>query len=437
MPVRSFRPFRHRGYLLVWVGALVSNIGTWMETTALSYFVADTSSAGASGLVAAAGFVPTALLAPLGGAWADRFDRRRIIAVSNTLFGLVSVAVALLVSTGHATPGRLAVLSLLGGCMSAVSWPAFQALLPDLVPADDLVAAIGLSSTQWNLGRIVGPSAAAVAIALGGVATALWINAASFVAVIVTVLAAPVPRRAGVRRRVLVAMRDAYRFARVTSSVRAMVPLMVLIVLFGSPFLGLVAQMATNVFGADQSGTSLLVTAQGIGAVTAGASMGSLSARFGVGRVLLTAGALLVPAHVLYGLAPTIVVAVPAVAVAGGCYMASLSSCASITQRAASADMRGRAMMVNNIVLGAAYPVGVLAQGVLADVASLRAVTVGAGVVLGVAMLAVVAGRGPTTVMALLDGSDGVGEMWDSGERDRQGGVAASDAAGARARRRS
>ena len=83
MPVRSFSPFRHRGYLLVWVGALVSNIGTWMETTALSYFVADTSSAGASGLVAAAGFIPTALLAPLGGAWADRFDRRRIIAVSN------------------------------------------------------------------------------------------------------------------------------------------------------------------------------------------------------------------------------------------------------------------------------------------------------------------------------------------------------------------
>ena len=80
MVARSFAPFRHRGFLLVWAGALVSNIGTWMETTALSYYVADTSSAGASGLVAAAGFMPTALLGPVGGAMADRFDRRKVIA---------------------------------------------------------------------------------------------------------------------------------------------------------------------------------------------------------------------------------------------------------------------------------------------------------------------------------------------------------------------
>ena len=405
MALKSFAPFRHRGYLLVWSGALISNIGTWMETTALSYYVANTSSAAASGLVAAAGFVPTALLGPLGGAWADRFDRRKVIALANAAFAVVAATVATLVATGHATPARLAVLSLLGGCMSAMSWPSFQAVLPDLVPPEDLVAAIGLASTQWNLGRILGPSAAAIAIAIGGVPAALWVNAASFLAVIAAVMLAPIPVRPSVRRKVRVAIGDAISFARTTPAVRAMVPIMVVVVLVASPFLGLVAQMATNVFGANQAGTSLLVTAQGIGAVAAGASMGSLSGRFGVRRVLVMSALVMVPALIAYGAAPTIGVAAVALVVAGGCYMGTLSSCTSITQRSASAEQRGRAMIVNNFILGAAYPIGVLLQGVVADHTSLRFVTIGSGVVLGVCAGAVALLRPRhTDPIAVLDG---------------------------------
>jgi MFS family permease len=393
MVARSFAPFRHRGFLLVWAGALVSNTGTWMETTALSYYVADTSGAGASGLVAAAGFVPTALLGPLGGAMADRFDRRKVIAFANAGFAVVAATVAMLVASGHATPGRLALLSLLGGCTSAISWPSFQAILPDLVPPEDLVGAIGLASTQWNLGRILGPTAAAIAIAVGGVPAALWVNAASFLVVIAAVLAAPVPRRAGVKRTVRVAVRDALAFVRTTPPVRAMLPVMTLAVLLGSPFMGLSAQMATNVFGADQHGTSLLVTAQGIGAVVAGASMGSLVARWGTRRVLTTAAVVTAPVLVLYGLAPSLWSAALTLVVLAGCYMATLSSCTNITQRSASAEVRGRAMIVNNFVLGMAYPVGVLLQGELADRWSLRAVTVASGVSLGVCLAVLAVAR--------------------------------------------
>jgi MFS family permease len=393
MVARSFAPFRHRGFLLVWAGALVSNTGTWMETTALSYYVADTSGAGASGLVAAAGFVPTALLGPVGGAMADRFDRRKVIAFANAGFAVVAATVAMLVASGHATPGRLALLSLLGGCTSAISWPSFQAILPDLVPPEDLVGAIGLASTQWNLGRILGPTAAAIAIAVGGVPAALWVNAASFLVVIAAVLAAPVPRRAGVKRTVRVAVRDALAFVRTTPPVRAMLPVMTLAVLLGSPFMGLSAQMATNVFGADQHGTSLLVTAQGIGAVVAGASMGSLVARWGTRRVLTTAAVVTAPVLVLYGLAPSLWSAALTLVVLAGCYMATLSSCTNITQRSASAEVRGRAMIVNNFVLGMAYPVGVLLQGELADRWSLRAVTVASGVSLGVCLAVLAVAR--------------------------------------------
>ena len=108
MPSRSFAPFRQRAYLLVWIGALVSNVGTWMEVTALSYFVANHASASASGFVAAAGFLPNALLGPVGGAWADRFDRRRIIIAVNAAAVVIAGSVAVVVATGHATPRVLA-----------------------------------------------------------------------------------------------------------------------------------------------------------------------------------------------------------------------------------------------------------------------------------------------------------------------------------------
>ena len=382
-----FAPFRHRPFLLVWLGALVSNVGTWMETTALSFYVADTSNVRASGLVAAAGFLPMALLSPVGGACADRFDRRRLMISANLVSAVIAAGVAALVASGEATPGRLAIFSLLGGCTGAIGFPAFQATLPDLVPPEDLVGAVGLSSTQWNLGRILGPTAAAVAIAIGGVAAALWVNAASFLAVVVAVSIARIPTRVGIRRSVLQAARDGVRFARVTPAVRAMVPVMALTVFVAAPFLGFVAQMATNVLGRAQSGTSVLVTAQGVGAVAAGAAMGTLSARFGVRAVMTGAVLLLAPSLVLYGVSPSIWFAAAALVLTGGCYMAALSSFTSITQQAASSELRGRAMMVNNFVLGAAYPLGLMAQGAIADAWSLRAVTIGSGVVLATCSL--------------------------------------------------
>jgi MFS family permease len=388
MAPRALAPFRHRAFTLVWLGALVSNIGTWMETTALSFHVAETADVRASGLVAAAGFLPTAVLSPVGGAWADRFDRRRIMMCTNSISAVIAAVVALLVASGHGTPGWLALCSLLGGCTMAIGFPSFQATLPDLVPADDLVGAIGLSSTQWNLGRILGPTAAAVAISLGDVATALWVNAASFLAVVAAISLARIPRRVGVRRSVLQAARDGVSFARTTPAVRAMVPIMAVTVFVGAPFLGFVAQMATNVLGRAQGGTSLLVTCQGVGAVAAGAAMGSLSSRWGVRTVMAGAAVLLAPCLVWYGSSPSIWVAAVAMVATGACYMAALSSFTSITQQAAPAELRGRAMVVNNFLLGAAYPLGLLVQGAIADSTSLRVVTVGSGVVLAVSALA-------------------------------------------------
>lgn len=387
MASTSFAPFRHRAFMLVWIGALVSNIGTWMETTALSYYVADTSKASWSGIVAAAGFLPTALLSPFAGAWADRFNRRTIMICTNSVAVVIAGSVALLVANHHATPALLALFSLAGGCANAIGFPAFQATLPDLVPPGDLVAAIGLSSTQWNLGRILGPTAAGVAIWIGGVPAALWCNAASFLAVIVAISFAHIPRSPRTKRPILQAVSDGIQFARGNEAVRSMVPIMIAVTFITAPFIGFIAQMATKVFHSRQGGTSLLVTAQGVGAVIAGASMGALNERFGLRKTMIGSTCLLAPALVLYGLAPNIVVAAIALSLTGGAYMGSLSSFSSVTQQSAPSELRGRAMAVNNFILGSAYPLGLFIQGPLADSSSLKTVTVGSGLVFAAVLL--------------------------------------------------
>ncbi|CAB4859032.1 unannotated protein [freshwater metagenome] len=402
MASTSFAPFRHRAFLLVWIGALVSNVGTWMETTALSYYVADTSKASWSGIVAAAGFLPTALLSPFAGAWADRFSRRAIMTCTNALSAIIAGAIALLVARGDATPALLALFALAGGCTNAIGFPAFQATLPDLVPASELVAAIGLSSTQWNLGRIVGPTAAGLAIWAGGVPAALWCNAVSFLAVIVAISLAHIPASPRTKRPILSAITDGIQFARSNPAVRSMLPLMIAVTFIAAPFIGFIAQMATKQFHTRQGGTSLLVTAQGVGAVFAGAGMGALTTRFGLRRTMLGAVCMLVPSLVVYGLSPNIVVAAFALAFTGGAYMASLSSFSTVTQQSAPSELRGRAMAVNNFILGSMYPIGLFIQGPLADHTSLRAVTVGSGLVLaGVLMLGRLLAPGRTDAVAL------------------------------------
>jgi MFS family permease len=208
----------------MWIGALVSNIGTWMETVALSYYVADTTGkASWAAVVGAAGFLPSAVLGPIGSAMSDRLHRGRMLVATNTLNGLIAATLAVLVSSGRATPGLIALLALATGSVGAFGFPAFQNALPRLVPRQHLVAAVGLSNAGWNLGRIIGPSLAGIAIALGGIGTALWCNAFSFMAVIVCVLVVRLGPSSGEKRPLFGALADGFRFARSNAAMRRMI----------------------------------------------------------------------------------------------------------------------------------------------------------------------------------------------------------------------
>jgi len=387
---RSLAPLRHRRYAAFWTGAFASNIGTWMETVAVGILVtSQTGQAGWAGIVAAAGFVPNALLGPLGGALADRIPRRRLLLTSVSAQTLLAAILTLLAATDAARPWNVTLIVLASGCAGAIGFPAYQSLMPDLVPRDELAAGVALGSAQWNLGRVIGPALAGIVIDVGGFEWAFAVNTLSFLAVIAAIaplrLPAPAPREGESIRR---AIGDGVRFARREPGIRAVMSYLALNSLFAAPFIALVPAMALTVFHNEDSGTAALVTAQGLGAVAMALSLGGLAHRFGHRHVLLAGLAALPPVLVAYALSPSLEVAVIAIFFVGAAYLCCLSSFMTIAQLRAPNELRGRVMSALMVLLGVLYPIGSILQGWIADGIGMRAVTAGAAVLLALALLA-------------------------------------------------
>jgi MFS family permease len=384
----SLRPLSSRNFALVWSAALVSNVGTWMQIVALGVVVtAKTHEPGWTGLVAAAGFLPNGLLAPLGGALADRLDRRRWLIVTTFVEAVFAAGLAVLAFGGHDLPWLLTLVAFLGGMASAIGFPTYQAMLPDLVDRKDLLAAVSLSSAQFNLGRVIGPALAGIALVAGSPGWAFTANAISFGAVVVALLLVRLPEQirstgTGIVHR----MREGARIAAGLPGCRSPIALISVVALIGSPFIALVPAVAIEEYHKGAGGTSVLVTAQGIGAVAGALMLASVARVVGRARMVTTALFALPVALFLYGLAPTFVLAVVALVVVGACYIGVLSGLNTVLQVHAPPEARGRILGLYMLGLGTVYPLGALAQGQLADLEGIRTVTIGSGVVLLVTM---------------------------------------------------
>ncbi len=405
MALSSLRPLGSRNFALVWSAALVSNVGSWMQTVALGYLVTTTTGKPLlTGAVMAAAFVPMGLLAPVGGALADRFDRRRWLMVTTLAEAVLAAVLALLAVGGHSPVLALTGVVFLGGAAGAVGFPTYQAMLPDLVDREDLLAAVSLSSAQYNLGRVIGPALAGVVLALAG--SAAWvfaINAVSFGAVLVALLLVhlPVRDRPPVTESMLRRLAEGARVARAEPGCRSAIVLISIVALVGSPFIGLVSVMAR--FGLHHSvhgrhavavATAALVTAQGVGAVLGALGIVPLALRMGRRRMLLGALFAFPLALVLYGLAPSLWTGALAIVVVGGSYIGILSGLNTVVQLRAPEAARGRVLGLYMMALGLIYPVGLLVEGAVAGPVGIATVTVGAGVLLLVAVAGLAARPG-------------------------------------------
>jgi MFS family permease len=373
-PLVALRPLRHRSFGLLWSGGLISVVGSWMQTVAVGALVISrTGKASWAVIVAAAAFLPIGLLSPLGGALADRIPRRAALVTGNLVAGAVALVIALLVAGGHDSPALLSGLVAVQGCVSALTGPFQAAILPDLVPRDEFLAAASLGSAQFNLGRVIGPAVAGASIAAFGYPVAFVANAISFLAVVVALAFVPLPPPPGRESRSSVgaALRQGVEAARSQPACRAAISTIAVVALLASPFIALVPAMAGHVAHhgarAIASATGVLTTAQGVGAVTGALVLAPLAARAGRGKVLVGSLVLLPAVLVAYGAGDTLVWATVGLFGVGFVYMGVLSGLQTVVQLSAPADYRGRILSFYLVALGVGYPIGSLVQGPLAD----------------------------------------------------------------------
>jgi len=395
--VRSLRPLKSRNFALLWSAALVSSVGSWMQAVALGIYVtARTHDPLWTGLVAAAAFIPVGLLSPVGGAMADRLDRRRWLMLTTAAEMLMATVLTALFVTGKASPTIAVLVAFLGGAAGAIGFPSYQAMLPDLVASrEDVLAAVALSSAQYNLGRVIGPVLAGVVLALGSYQLAFACNAASFAAVLIALAFVHLPRRAhsAGRPRVWDSIVDGARVTIHEPGCRAAIILIGVVALLGSPFIALVPAMAIVGLHLGSGhrgsiGTAVLVTAQGVGAVLGAILLPLLAYRVGR-KAQLTAALFVLPVLLVgYALAPSLWWAAVALLLVGACYIGVLSGLNTVVQLRAPTGARGRVLSFYMLSLGVLYPVGAILQGAIGTHSGVREVTAAGGMALLVVMVA-------------------------------------------------
>ena len=395
----SLQPFRHRSFTLLWAAGFISCIGSWMQTVAVgALIISNTGSATWAVLVAAGAFLPIGVLSPIGGALADRLPRRPVLALGNLAAAGTAILLAIGVAAGHDSPGALVALVTVQGSASALIGPFQQAILPDLVPRSEFLAATSLNSAQFNLGRIAGPALAGATVAAFGYPVAFVANAASFLAVVVALAFVRLGPPGGQPSGLLAALRSGFTAARHEPSCRAAIGTIAVVAFLASPFIALVPVMAHHLTPgsgprAVAQTTALLTTAQGAGAVAGALCLAPLAGRLGRGRLLAGNLVLLPVVLVAYSASRTPWQGAVLLFTVGLVYIGVLSGLSTLVQLRAPQAYRGRILSFFLVALGVAYPIGSLAQGPVIDWIGLGWTTAGTALALSLIMAGVAFGR--------------------------------------------
>lgn len=352
-----------------------------MQAVAVGAYVTETTGkASWTALVAVAAFLPIGILSPVGGALADRLDRRRFVISVEIVEASLAILLSLLFMTELESPGLVTAVVFVGGCLSAVRLPFHQSVLPDVVPSEDLLGAVSLGSAQYNLGRVVGPALAGLVISLGSFELAFAINALSFVAGIMAFWIIRLPDRSPSEEgSTWKRIRAGASAARSEPGCRTAILMIAAVAVLISPFIALIPAMAAHLVGggadATAAGTSALTTAQGVGAVLGALCIVPFAQRFGRRRMIVV-NLLATPSMLcLYAVSPNLVIGVAVLALVGMGYIGILSGMSTIVQIRAPEAFRGRILSLYFVALGVLYPVGSLIHGAVADVIGLSKTT--------------------------------------------------------------
>lgn len=356
-----------RNFRLLWGGAFLSTVGTWMQKVAQNWLVLSlTGSAWYLGLDAFLGELPLLLFTLIGGVVADRYDRRRLLIGSQVLQMLSAAALFVIVVTGVVHVWHVLLLSFVTGCAQAFGGPANQSLLPSLVPKRDLPNAIALNSIQFNLSRLIGPVLAGVVLAAYGTAVCFGVNALSYLAVVAALVAISVPHVRPVGRHSLGhELRGGLRHVRHDPTLRSLI-----VVAFLSTFLGLPMQtflpvIAQQIFGEGVALYSTMMAWSGGGAVLGALIVAWMGRYPGMGRMVLMLQAVFALLIIAVAWSRSLPLTYLLLVCAGVAGIMTTSLLTSLVQFVAPDALRGRVMSIYMMAFRGGMPLGSLVSGAL------------------------------------------------------------------------
>jgi predicted MFS family arabinose efflux permease len=393
----AVRALRHRDFALYWSSALVSSIGTWIQNTTVPFVVYElTGSKSLIGITAFLNMFPTVVVGPLAGSLADRHPRRKVLLVTQVAQASVAAVLWLVWLSGADSVPALLVLVTMAALASGLNIPAQQAYVTELVPRRDLLNAITLNSAQFNAARAIGPAIAGVVLATLGAAWGFFLNAVSFGAMIGALLLVHTvdthrERPEGnVRQQFVEGWRYVWRFP----SIVLCMALVVLVAGLGMPVAQLMPAYASDVFDVGKSGYGLLASALGIGGIVATPIIGGWGDVVRRSRLVLLAFLLYGCALLGFAHSPSVGLAAACIGLAGACFLAAISTLNTTVQLLIDERLRGRIMAIYIMAFTAAYPVGSLLQGSVADrIGAQATTTVAASLLLAVTVWVWLSGR--------------------------------------------
>jgi MFS family permease len=365
----TFRALRYRNYRLFFWGQLVSLIGTWMQQTAMSWFVYQiTNSKLLLGVVAAMGSAPMMLSSIWGGSLADRYSKRSILVATQTAQMICAFFLAAGVWAGFATPLFIIIVAAFNGLAMGFDMPARQAFTVEMTSREDLLNAISLNSSIVNGARIVGPSLAGLLIGVVGVAMCFFLNGLTFVAVIAGLLMMRLPPFQRPAHAVSTSEHawNGIVYSMKHQRVRTILILFLAVGVFGWSYTVLMPAFARDVLGRGANGYGILMSASGTGAFIGALVVATYGHLFTPRRLALGGVWLFSAALLAISLTRNFYVALAFLFVAGFGMLLFFSTSNTVLQTIVSDEMRGRVMGVWSLVFGAMIPLGSLEAGAVA-----------------------------------------------------------------------
>jgi MFS family permease len=376
---RLARALRHRDFRLFWTGNFLSNIGTWMQNIAQGWLVLQlTNSAFWLGMVGFAASFPILLFALVGGVIADHMNKRKLLMVTQSTMMVLAFIMAALTFTHHIDKYGIALLAFGTGIAMSLNTPSYQALMPQLVPREDLTNAIAINSAQFNLSRVLGPTIGGFAMAIVGVAGNFFLNGLSFLAVLVALArikyVEPAIHQEG---HLWQKMQQGFAYVLKHSAMSSLILMVAIGSFLAIPYLTFVPYFARDILGSGEPGLGILMACSGAGAFLGAITIASISLLRWRGKFVVRASAGFYAAIIAFTFSRNFYLSGFFLMLAGYFMIISVATINSSLQHLSENQMRGRVMSIYSTAFLGLPPLGCLIAGSLARIISVPHVIAG------------------------------------------------------------